>query len=110
VPGKLSDKLAHPESSRRTPRAVTISPMSRLFESFEFLDRGWDIRTLENLSLRSVFLWLLPLLFLLGADTAIMAYLIFHLHRFNWSVVFNLAVIGLLCFRCARLIYRRLPH
>jgi hypothetical protein len=84
--------------------------MSRLFESFEFLDRGWDIRALENQSVRSVFLCLLPLLFLLGAYTAITAYSIFHLHRFNWSVLFNLPVIGVLCFRCARLIYRRLPH
>jgi hypothetical protein len=46
-----------------------IPPMSRIFESFEFLDKGWDIRALENQSVRSVFLWLLPLLFVLGADT-----------------------------------------
>jgi hypothetical protein len=54
--------------------------MSRLFESFEFLDRGWDVRVLESQSLRSIFLWLLPLVFVLGADTALMAYQIFHLH------------------------------
>jgi hypothetical protein len=84
--------------------------MSRLFESFEFLDRGWDIRALESQSLRSVFLWLLPLLFLLGADTAIEAYVIFHLHRFNWSIAFNVPVVGLLAFRYARIIYRRLPR
>jgi hypothetical protein len=82
--------------------------MSRLFESFEFLDRGWDVRILENQSLRSVFLWLLPLIFLLGADTAITAYQIFHLHRFNWSIIFNLPVVGLISFRYARIIYRRL--
>jgi hypothetical protein len=84
--------------------------MRRLFESFEFLDRGWDIRALEDQSLRSVFLWLLPLLFLLGADTSITAYLILHLHRFNWSIIFNLPVVGLLAFRYARIIYRQLPR
>jgi len=84
--------------------------MSRLFESFEFLDRGWDIRALENQSLRSVFLWLLPPLFLLGADTVIETYVIFHSHRLNWPIVFNLPVIGLLAFRYARIIYRRLPR
>jgi hypothetical protein len=44
--------------------------MSRLFESFEFLDRGWDVRVLESQSLRSIFLWLLPLVFSVGAMTA----------------------------------------
>jgi hypothetical protein len=82
--------------------------MSRLFESFEFLDRGWDVRALENQSLRSVFLWLLPLMFVIGADTAVMTYQIFHLHHFNWSLVFNLPVLGLIAFRYARVIYRRL--
>jgi hypothetical protein len=81
-----------------TTQAVTIPPMSRLFESFEFLDRGWDIRALENQSLRSVFLWLLPLLLLLGADIVIEAYVNFRLHRFNWPIVFNLAVVGCLLF------------
>ncbi|MFZ0137167.1 MAG: hypothetical protein WAK89_08920 [Candidatus Sulfotelmatobacter sp.] len=84
--------------------------MSRLFESFEFLDRGWDIRALENQSLRSVFLWLLPLLFVLGADCVVEAYVIFHLHRVNWPIVFNLPVVGLLAFRYARIIYPRLPR
>ena len=84
--------------------------MSRLFESFEFLDRGWDVRVLENQSVRTVFLWLLPLLFLLGAETLLEAYDIFRLHRFNWSIAFNLPVIGLLAFRYARIIYRRLPR
>jgi hypothetical protein len=82
--------------------------MSRLFESFEFLDRGWDVRVLESQSLRSIFLWLLPLVFVLGADTALMTYQIFHLHRLNWSMVFNLPVLTLLAVRYARLVYRRL--
>jgi len=84
--------------------------MSRIFESFEFLDRGWDIRILENQSLRSVFLSLLPLLFLLGADTFIEAYAIFRLHRFNLPIASNLLVFALLAFRYARMIYRRLPR
>jgi len=84
--------------------------MSRLFESFEFLDRGSDIRALENQSLRSVFLWLLLLLFPLGADTVIEVYVIFHFHRLNWPIVFNLPAVGLLAFRYARIIYRRLPR
>jgi hypothetical protein len=82
--------------------------MSRLFESFEFLDKGWDVRVLESQSLRSIFLWLLPLVFVLGADTALMTYQIFHLHRLNWSMVFNLPVLTLLAVRYARLVYRRL--
>ena len=82
--------------------------MSRMFESFEFLDRGWDVRVLESQPLRSIFLWLLPLVFSLGAITALMAYQIFHLHRLNWSMVLNLPVNTLLAFRYARLIYRRL--
>ncbi|MGA7926085.1 MAG: hypothetical protein WCA20_08820 [Candidatus Sulfotelmatobacter sp.] len=82
--------------------------MSRLFESFEFLDRGWDVRALESQSPRSMFLWLLPLVFVLGADTVVMIYQLFHLHRLNWSTAFNLAVVALIAFRYARLIYRRL--
>ena len=83
--------------------------MSRLFESFEFLDRGWDVRVLEGQSLRKIFLWLLPLLFVLGADAAMVAYQIFRLHRFNWPEIPNILVCSLLTFRYARLIYRRLP-
>lgn len=82
--------------------------MSRLFESFDFLNRGWDVRTLESQSPRSMFLWLLPLVFLLGADTAFMAYQIFHLHRLNWSIALNLLVLALPAYRYGRLIYRRL--
>ena len=57
--------------------------MSRLFESFEFLDRSWDVRVLENQSLRSVFLWLIPLLLLLGVDTGIGAFQFFRFHHFS---------------------------
>jgi len=80
-----------------------------MFESFEFLDRGWDVRVLENQSLRSVFLlWLLPLVFVLGGNTALLAYGILHLHHLNWSMAFNLPLLVLLAVRYARLVYRRL--
>jgi hypothetical protein len=82
--------------------------MSRLFESFEFMDRGWDVRILENQSLRSIYLWLLPLVFGLGAQTALMAYQIFHLHRINGALVFNFSVLTFIAVRYARLVYRRL--
>jgi hypothetical protein len=84
--------------------------MSRLFESFEFLDRGWDIRVLESQSLRSVFLWLLLLVFFLGADAAVTVYQIFHLHRFHWSIVFDVPIFTFVAFRYARIIYRRLER
>ena len=82
--------------------------MSRLFESFEFLDRGWDVRALENQCLRSMFVWLLPLMFVLGADAAILAYQILHLHRFSWTLALNVPTLAVLACRYGRLIYRRL--
>ena len=34
---------------------MLLSPgMSRLFDSYEFMDRGWDIRVLESFSLRKL--------------------------------------------------------
>jgi hypothetical protein len=84
--------------------------MSRLFESFEYLDRGWDVRVLESQSLRSIFIWLLILTFVLGADVAVTAYQIFHLHRFNWTEAANMALVGVLGFRYSRLIYRKIGY
>jgi hypothetical protein len=82
--------------------------MSRLFESFEFLDRGWDVRALENQSLRSVFMYLLSMMFVLGADAALTAYQVFRLHRFDSSIVFTLPVGTVLAFRYSRILYRKL--
>jgi hypothetical protein len=82
--------------------------MSRLFESFEFLDRRWEARVLEGMSLRSVFVWLLASLLLLGVDFALTTYDFFHLHRVNWPLASNLAIFGLSAFRFARIIYRSL--
>jgi hypothetical protein len=84
--------------------------MSRIFKSFAFLDRGWDVRTLENQSLRSVFLSLLAMLLLLGADLTYEAFAIFRNHRVNWPVAMNLLLFSIIGFRYARIIYRRLPQ
>jgi hypothetical protein len=84
--------------------------MSRLFESFELLDQRWDARALKYQSVRTVFLWLLPLLFLLGAEALAEAYDVFRLHRFDWSLAFSFPVIGSIAFGYARIIYRRLPR
>jgi hypothetical protein len=82
--------------------------MSRLFESFEYLDRGWDVRVLESQSLRTIFVSLLILVFLLGMDVAVTAYDIFRFHHFSWSEGANMLLVGVLAFRYSRLVYRRL--
>jgi hypothetical protein len=84
--------------------------MSRLFESFEFLDRRWESRIRENMSLRSIFIGLLVSVLLLGAEIVLIAYEVFHLHRVSWPIVMNIAVFGLIAFRYARIIYRSLGH
>jgi hypothetical protein len=48
-----------------------IGAMARLFESFEFLNRGWDVRMLEGISLRKLFLLTIASVFLLGMEVAI---------------------------------------
>jgi hypothetical protein len=82
--------------------------MSRPLESFEFLNRGWDIRILETQSLRSVFVVLLVDLFMLGMLTSMTVYEAVHLHRFNWSTAFLFPVFILAVFRYAPVVYRRL--
>ncbi len=82
--------------------------MSRLFTSFEFLNRGWDVRLLEGQSLRSVFVVLLVDLFMLGMVTFMMIYEGFRLHRFDWSNALLFLVFILPAFRYSLLIYRRL--
>ena len=82
--------------------------MSRPFESFEFLNRGWDVRFLESQSLRSAFVMLLLDLFMLGMLSGITFYSIFRLHRFDWSIAMISLVLLLSVFRYVPLIYRRL--
>jgi hypothetical protein len=82
--------------------------MSRPLESFEFLNRGADVRLLETQSLRSVFVVLLLDLFMLGMLTSMMLYEAVHLRRFNWAGTFLFPVFIFPVFRFGRLIYRRL--
>jgi hypothetical protein len=81
-----------------------------LFDSLNSLDRDWETRTLEKQSPRAVFLWLLVALFALSANVALMMYRLFRLHHSNGSDFFVCAVLGFLCFRSARLVYRRLGN
>ena len=89
-------------------RRITWLKMSRLFESSEFLNRGWDIRLRESQSLRSVFVVLLLDWFMPGMLSSMMVYAIFRLHRFDWSTAILLPVFILPAIRYSRLIYRRL--
>ncbi len=82
--------------------------MSRPFESFEFLNRSWDVRVLENQSLRSLFVWVLVYSFFLGMLITITMYELVRLHHFNWSNAILFLTYILLGFRYSRLIYRRL--
>jgi hypothetical protein len=79
-----------------------------LFESFNTLNRSWDDRVLEHQSIRKVFVWLLASLFVLGADVSLTIYQVFRFHRFDWSNLPVFAVLGMICFRYARMVYRRL--
>ena len=84
--------------------------MSRLFESFEYLDRGWDVRVLESCSLRRLFVMLFVLTFLLGGNFALTLYAAFRLHHFNLYEGIYMLFWGILAFRYSRVIYRRLNH
>jgi hypothetical protein len=82
--------------------------MSRPLESFEFLNRGWDIRILEAQSLRSVFVVLLLDMFMLGMLTTMTVYEAVRLHRFDWTAAFLFPLFLLAVSRYAPLVYRRL--
>jgi len=84
--------------------------MSRPFESFEFLNRGWDVRVLENHSLRSLFVVVVVYSFMLGIITSVTTYEVIRFHRFNWTFAFLFPVYILPIFRYSRLIYRRLSR
>ena len=79
-----------------------------LFESFSTLNRSWDDRVLEHQSVRKVFLWLLASLFVFGAVVSITIYQDFRFNRFAWADLPVLALLGIACFRYARIVYRRL--
>ena len=82
--------------------------MARPFESFEYLNRGWDVRFLEAQSLRSAFVILLLDMFLLGTLIGIIVYCAARFHRIEWSVSMISLALLLSVFRYAPLIYRRL--
>jgi hypothetical protein len=98
----------HFHRQRRRLRLQFDVKMNRPFASFEFLNRGWDIRVLESQSLRSTFVVLLLDMFMLGMVTFMMIYEGFRLHRFNWSNAILFLVFLLPAFRYSLLIYRRL--
>jgi H+/Cl- antiporter ClcA len=79
-----------------------------LFESLSALNRSWDDRVLEHLSVRKVFLSVVVSLFMLGACISIVVYQAFRTHRFDLADLPILALLGIFCFRYARLVYRRL--
>ena len=82
--------------------------MSRPFESFEFLNRGWDIRLLDGMSLRKVFVFLLLDVFVLGALTFMSVYEGFRFHRFNWANAMIFLTLALSVVRYTGVVYRRL--
>lgn len=84
--------------------------VSRLLQSFEFLNRGWDVRLLENQSLRSIFIFLLVNVFLLGALIFMFIYEAVHIHRFDWLSALLLIVLGAPAYRYSSLIFRRLTN
>jgi hypothetical protein len=86
--------------------------MSRPFESFELLSqqrqRGWEERTLEALSPRSIFILLLLDVFMLGMLTSMMVFDVFRFHRFSWMTAVYILLLVIPVFLCSRLLYRRL--
>jgi hypothetical protein len=82
--------------------------MSRPFESFEFLNRGWDIRLLEGMSIRKVFVYLLLDVFMLGAWSSMIFYQTFRLHHFDWLNLMLLLALVLSVVRYSGTVYRKL--
>lgn len=82
--------------------------MSRLFESFEFLNRGWDVRVLEGQPPRTIFVFLLIDVFLLGAFTLMVIVNSVHMQRFEWGRGFLILTFILPVVRYSHLIWRRL--
>jgi len=79
-----------------------------LFESFSSMNRSREDRLLEHNSPRRVFLSLLLLMFLLGANAALTAYKAFRLHSFDWSKSTVLLLLVILVVQLSRTIYRQL--
>jgi hypothetical protein len=82
--------------------------MSRPFESFDFLNRGWDVRLLEGISARKVFVFLLLDAFMLGAWSIMIIYEGFRFHRFDWLNAVLLLTFIFPVVRYSTLVYQRL--
>jgi hypothetical protein len=79
-----------------------------LTESFSSNNR--DARLLEHNSPRKLFVWLLLLVFLFGANTGLTVYHTVRLHRFDWSDGTVLPLLGFLVLRLARTVYHQLAR
>jgi hypothetical protein len=97
-------------SAEQALRVYNYAKMSRPLESFEFLNRGWDVRLLERQSLRSVFVVLLVDVFMLGMLTFMIVYEWFRLRRFDWGNVVLLLLFVLPICRYSPIVYRRLER
>ena len=84
--------------------------MSRPFETYESLNRAWDVRFLESHSLRKAFVWLLVDVFMLGAMTFMLLYEGIRQHRFDLPSALQVILFSLTLIRISPVIYRRLPR
>ncbi len=84
--------------------------MSPLFQSFEYLNRDSGERALESTAPRTIFLWLIAALLMLGALGGIELYGLIRWHKFDWTIGLIVLVNALSVFFQARLIYRRLDR
>jgi len=75
--------------------------MSEMFRTF-------SDRVLEGQSLRSLFLWLLAIVFALGISVGTILYEALRQHRFNWSFLLSALMSGVVAFVYARILYSRL--
>ena len=81
-----------------------------LFESLGLMNRTREDRLLEHNSPRSIFIWLLLLIFLLGANAGLALYSAVRLHRFVWAEVSALPMLVIIVGPLIRTIYRQLDR
>jgi hypothetical protein len=82
--------------------------VSRPLESFDFMNRSWDVRLFEKQSPRSIFVLLLLDVFMLGVLTSMIVFDAVRFHRIDWSIALLLPVFVLPIIRYSPVIYRRL--
>jgi len=78
------------------------------FKPVSLMNRSRDVRLLEHNSPRSLFIWVLVLVFLFGANAALTMYQAFRSHRFDGPETIVLPVLGILILRLSRTVYRLL--